>query len=40
MSERGDSRILKIGGAVAAVAAIALVAVGIAARRNSEHQLA
>ncbi|MDB5719996.1 MAG: efflux transporter periplasmic adaptor subunit [Alphaproteobacteria bacterium] len=40
MSERGDSRTLKIGGAVAAVAAIALVAVGIAARRNSEHQLA
>jgi RND family efflux transporter MFP subunit len=40
MSERGESRSLKIGGAIAAVCAIGVVAAGIASRRHSDHELA
>lgn len=40
MDERGESRTLKVGGTAAALCALAVVAVGIASRRHSDHELA
>ena len=40
MPESSDNRTLKIGGVVAAVCAVGVVAAGIASRQNNEHRLA